>query len=65
MHVVDANANQTSIGTRAGARAETREAQCEVAIARRDALAGPEKETCTSSAKSARGNQEGWQVICT
>ena len=58
MCVVDARANQTPIDTRAGAREETREAQCEAAIARRDALASPGKDTGTSSAKSAHGNQE-------
>jgi hypothetical protein len=58
MCVVDTRVNWTPIDTRAGAREETREAQCEAAIARRDALAGPGKDAGTSSAKSAHGKQE-------
>jgi hypothetical protein len=54
--VAEAKANKTSIDARADAREETREAQYKVAIAKCDALAGPEKEACTSSAKSAHGN---------
>jgi len=63
--VAEAKADKTAIHVRTDAREETREAQYKVAIARCDALAGPEKEACTSSAKSAHGNSERRQVICT
>ena len=51
-----AKANKTAIDARTDAREEARNAQYKVEIAKCDALAGPDKDVCTSTAKSAYGN---------
>jgi hypothetical protein len=53
--VADANAHKTAIDARADASEDTRDAQYKVALAKCDAIAGTEKDTCVTSAKSAFG----------
>lgn len=53
--VADAKANKTAVDAKDDAREDTRDAQYKVALAKCDALAGTEKGTCVTSAKSAFG----------
>jgi hypothetical protein len=53
--VADAKAHKTAVDARTDARDDTRAAQYKVALAKCDALAGMEKDSCVTSAKSAYG----------
>jgi hypothetical protein len=53
--VADAKANKTAVDAKDDARDDTRDAQYKVALAKCDAMAGTEKSTCVTSAKSAFG----------
>jgi hypothetical protein len=53
--VADAKAHKTAVDARTDAREDTRDAQYKVALAKCDAIAGTEKDTCVTSAKSAFG----------
>jgi len=50
-----AKAHKTAVDAQAGARDDTREAQYKVEIAKCDAMSGPEKVICVSSAESTYG----------
>jgi len=53
--VADAKAHKTAIDAQADARADTRDAQYKVALAKCDAMSGSAKDTCVTSANSAYG----------
>ncbi len=53
--VADAKAHKTAIDAQADARADTRDAQYKVALAKCGAMSGSEKDTCVTSANSAYG----------
>ena len=53
--VADAKAHKTAIDAQADARADTRDAQYKVALAKCDAMSGSEKDTCVTSANYAYG----------
>ena len=53
--VADAKAHKTAVDARADARADTRDAQYKVALAKCDAMSGLEKDACVTSANSAYG----------
>jgi hypothetical protein len=50
-----AKAHKTAVDAQAGARDDTREAQYKVELAKCNAMSGPEKISCTTSAESAYG----------
>jgi len=53
--VADARAHKTAVDARADARADTRDAQYKVALAKCDAMSGTERDTCVTAAKSTYG----------
>jgi len=53
--VADAKAHKTAVDAQTDARSDTRDAQYKVALAKCDALAGTEKDTCVTSANSSFG----------
>jgi hypothetical protein len=53
--VADAKAHKTAVDAQTDARADTRDAQYKVALAKCDAMSGTERDSCVTSANSSFG----------